>query len=157
MTFTELAKLDQSGPAQAPQNAQKPTSGVSTPRATKTTPLSPKRTISKARGETPTKEGRVGERPVSRPVDQSVVKQFILVKTAFYLPEDLSDKIDEAVSYLRKEHKIKKVDRSTFLSALLNNPELWDKPSLDKMIDGVIKYLTSRATGRPVEQSVDQE
>jgi len=116
----------------------------------KTTPLPRKRVSFEAKERDTLKEGRVGERPVAQSVDQSP-KRFILEKTAFYLPEDLSDKIDEAVAYFRRKHKIKKVDRSTFLSALLDNPEIWTKPSLDKLIDRIIKFLTSRATGRPVD------
>ena len=86
---------------------------------------------------------------VDRPVDQT--KRLVLVKTAFYLSEETSDNIDEAVAFLKKKYRIKKMDRSTFLSALLDNPDVWTKPSLDNLVNRVVKYLTSRATGRLVD------
>lgn len=58
---------------------------------------------------------------------------------AFYIPETIDQKIDEAVSYYHEKHKRRKVDRSAVVSALLGNPELWANQALDHFVDKVVR------------------
>ena len=101
------------------------------------------------------KKNRASNRPVSRPVDQSVdqpVNQQLTGKVvdrpvSFYLPEIVNEKIDEAVDYIGKKHRIK-ADRSAVVSAILGNPDIWKPEMLDQLVDGVVSQLTSRLTNR---------
>jgi hypothetical protein len=67
---------------------------------------------------------------------------------AFYITEDLDEKLDKAVNYLQKQHGIKKVDRSVLVNALLDNDTLWTDEALDQLVDRVVSQLTSRLMSR---------
>lgn len=71
--------------------------------------------------------------PVDRPV-------------AFYIPQSIHKKIDEAVLYYQGKYS-KKIDRSAVVSALLCNPKIWTHESLDQLVEKVINQLTNRLTG----------
>jgi hypothetical protein len=81
--------------------------------------------------------------PTSRPFSKIVDRP-----KAFYITEDLDEKLDKAVNYLQKKHGIKKVDRSVIVSALLDNDTLWTDEALDQLIDRVVSQLTSRLMSR---------
>ena len=66
---------------------------------------------------------------------------------AFYLPEIINEKIDEAVDYMEKYHRVK-VDRSAVVSAILGNPAVWEPESLSQLVDKAFSQLTSRLTRR---------
>jgi hypothetical protein len=85
-----------------------------------------------------------------RPVDQStrqltgaVVKRPL----AFYIPLTINEKIEEAVLYYRKKYN-QKIDRSAVVSAILGNPRIWKKPSLDKLAGKVADQLRNRLNDR---------
>jgi hypothetical protein len=78
-------------------------------------------------------------RPISRVVDRP---------KAFYITEDLDEKLDKGVNYLQKKHGIKKVDRSVLVNALLDNDTLWTDEALDQLVDRVVSQLTSRLISR---------
>ena len=66
---------------------------------------------------------------------------------AFYIPEVINKKIDEAMQYYQDKRR-KKFDRSALVSAILGNPEIWKEEALDRLIDKVTEQLTSRLTSR---------
>lgn len=66
---------------------------------------------------------------------------------AFYLPELIDQKIDEAIKYYQDTYRIK-FDRSALVSALLGNPALWTNEALDQLIDQVTEQMTNRLTSR---------
>lgn len=66
---------------------------------------------------------------------------------AFYIPESINQKIEEAVRYYQEKHH-KKIDRSTLVSALLGDPAIWEKPALDTLADKVMIQLKNRLTAR---------
>ena len=165
-TFSALSQLDRKDkaikPTSKPRKQDKATItpskgkkakiGANIRNKSESPPLPPKQAIKQAIKTPPQAQQSDGSQSggvVDRPVDQT--KRLVLVKTAFYLSEETSDNIDEAVAFLKKKYRIKKMDRSTFLSALLDNPDVWTKPSLDNLVNRVVKYLTSRATGRLVD------
>ena len=67
---------------------------------------------------------------------------------AFYITQRLDHRIDDAVRYFQEQFRIRKVDRSTVVNAMLDNDELWGEEALDRLADRVISYLTSRLTDR---------
>jgi hypothetical protein len=81
--------------------------------------------------------------PTSRPFSKIVDRP-----KAFYITEDLDEKLDKAVNYLHKKHGIKKVDRSVLVNALLDNDTLWTDEALDQLVDRVVSQLTSRLMSR---------
>ena len=91
------------------------------------------------------------EPPVSRRVDRSVDPQLMSKvvdrPVSFYLPEIINAKIDEAVDYMEKRHRVK-VDRSAVVSAILGNPTVWKPEARDQLVDKVVSQLTSRLTSR---------
>jgi hypothetical protein len=98
------------------------------------------------------------EREVSQPLDQSIdlstdqsTKQLIgrtvNRPVAFYIPEVINKKIDEAMQYYQDKRRMK-FDRSAIVSAILGDPKLWTHKSLDELIDNVTEQLTSRLTNR---------
>lgn len=86
-------------------------------------------------------------RPVNQPVDQQLTGKVVNRPVAFYLPEIINEKIDEAVDYIGKRHRVK-VDRSAVVSAILGNPALWEPEALNQLVDKTIGQLTSRLTNR---------
>jgi hypothetical protein len=66
---------------------------------------------------------------------------------AFYIPEVINKKIDEAVQYYEDEHRMK-FDRSAVVSAILGDPKIWTGKALDQLTSKVTEQLTSRLTGR---------
>jgi len=81
--------------------------------------------------------------PPSRPSSKIVDRP-----KAFYITEDLDEKLDNAVNYLQKKHGIKKVDGSVIVNALLDNDTLWTDEALDLLVDRVVSQLTSRLISR---------
>ena len=67
--------------------------------------------------------------------------------TGFYITEQLDNRLDQAVEYFRKQHGLKKVDRSIVLNALLERDELWADSSLNQLINQLIRLLTIRLMG----------
>jgi hypothetical protein len=67
---------------------------------------------------------------------------------AFYITEGLDEKLDRAVTYLQKNHGIKKVDRSVIVNALLDNDTLWTDEALDQLVERVVSQLTNRLISR---------
>jgi hypothetical protein len=50
----------------------------------------------------------------------------------FYIPTAINEHIDEAVLFFQKKYN-QKIDRSAVVSAILGDPKIWRKPSLDKL------------------------
>ena len=86
-------------------------------------------------------------RPVDPSVDRQLTGKVIERPVAFYLPEIINEKIDEAVDYMAKHHRVK-VDRSAVVSAILGNPAVWEPESLSQLVDKALSQLTSRLTSR---------
>ena len=63
---------------------------------------------------------------------------------AFYLPEIISDKIDEAVQYYREQCHIRQVDRTAIVAAILGDPAIWTAEALDKLANKVIAQFNDR-------------
>jgi hypothetical protein len=85
-------------------------------------------------------------------VDQStgqLIGKVLDKPVAFYIPEIINKKIDEAVRYYQKKYG-KKIDRSAVVSAFLGDPDSWTNEALDNLADKVIEQLTSRLVNRPV-------
>lgn len=102
--------------------------------------------------------GRLVDQPINQPVNQSInqsTNQSINQLTgpsvdrpvAFYIPEIINKKIDEAVQYYQEKYS-KKIDRSAVVSALLGDPPTWTHEALDQLVDKVINQLTNRLTSR---------
>ena len=87
------------------------------------------------------------DQPVNRSVDQQLMGKVVDRPVAFYLPESINEKIDEAVDYLEKQHRTK-VDRSAVVSAILGNPTIWEPEALNQLVDKAVSQLTSRLTSR---------
>jgi hypothetical protein len=81
--------------------------------------------------------------PTSRPFNKIVDRP-----KAFYITEELDDKLDKAVNYLQKKHGIKKIDRSAIVNALLDNDKLWTDAALDQLVERVVSQLTNRLMSR---------
>jgi hypothetical protein len=87
---------------------------------------------------------------VNRPLDLSVDQltgKVVDRPVAFYLPEIINEKIDGAVDYMEKRHRVK-VDRSAVVSAILGNPAVWEPESLNHLVNKAVSQLTSRLTSR---------
>lgn len=95
---------------------------------------------------------------VTQPVDQSIdrstkqstqqlIGRVVNRPVAFYIPEIINKKIDEAMQYYQDKRRLK-FDRSALVSAILGNPENWTPKALDQLIDKVTEQLTSRLTSR---------
>jgi len=132
-------------PIQANVEAEKPTPPPPSPREPSNpeskpiTPAEPEFKVNQSAGQSidqstsqSTKQliGRVVNRPV-----------------AFYIPEVINKKIDEAVQYYQDKRRLK-FDRSAIISAILGNPEIWTPQALDRLIDQVTEQLTRRLTSR---------
>ena len=62
----------------------------------------------------------------------------------FYITDRLDRELDRAVEYLRTRHGLRKVDRSTLVTVLLDRGELWTDAALDGLVDQVVTELTGR-------------
>ena len=89
-------------------------------------------------------------RLTSQSISQSTVSGNKLLEKpkAFYITERLNQRLDEAVRYYQEKHHIKKADRSTIVTALLDNEANWTEEALDGLVDRVISQLTKRFTNR---------
>jgi hypothetical protein len=65
---------------------------------------------------------------------------------AFYITEDVDQWINKAVQHFRKQG-LRKVDRSTVITAILHDPDLWQAESLDTLMERVVRHLTNRSIG----------
>ena len=83
---------------------------------------------------------------VSKPANQ-LVNSPIGMK-CFYIIGELSDRIDQAVEYFKTEKKLKNVDRSIVLTALLSKDNQWSSEALDQLTEKVLEALTTRAVSR---------
>jgi hypothetical protein len=70
---------------------------------------------------------------------------------AFYIPESINEKIEEALRYYQQKYN-KKIDRSAIVSALLGDATIWDRPALDKLADKVLEQLKNRLNERLSDQ-----
>jgi hypothetical protein len=87
---------------------------------------------------------------VNSPVNQSANQlsdRLMDKSTGFYISETLDRRLDAAVEYFRRKHNLKKVDRSIVLNALLEDEQIWRDPSLNQLIDRLIRLLTRRLMG----------
>ena len=82
--------------------------------------------------------GQSTEQAASRIVDRP---------KAFYITKRVDKYLDDAVRYFQERHKVKKVDRSAIVNALLDNETNWTVESLDLLFSRVINQLTNRLTG----------
>lgn len=86
-------------------------------------------------------------RPVGQPASPLAVRRTApIVEKSFYIPERLHKRIDEAVRYFQDVHGLRKADRSTVVSAMLDNEANWSSESLDLLVDRVLSQLASRLT-----------
>ena len=102
----------------------------------------------------PPKPGTEVGQPVDQSIDQStnqttkqLIGKVVNRPVAFYIPDVINKKIDEAVQYYQDKRRMK-FDRSAIVSAILGDSKIWTERSLDRMIDKVTKQLTSRLTSR---------
>ena len=62
---------------------------------------------------------------------------------AFYIPKQIDQKIDEAVTYFQEKYH-PKIDRSAVVSALLGEAKIWKKIELDKIAQRVMRQRKNR-------------
>src|SRR5713226_3963915 len=93
------------------------------------------------------------DQPTDQLTNQSISQQTLSLGTrivekpkAFYITERLNKRLDEAVRYFQEKHRLKKVDRSTLVNAILDTDANWTEEALDLILDQVISQLTSRLT-----------
>ena len=98
--------------------------------------------------------GSPSDRPVGQSTDRSTgpstevsINQVVGRPKAFYITERLDRWLDQAANYYQTVHRIKRVDRSTIINALLDDESLWSEEALDQSAHRVISQLTSRLTG----------
>jgi hypothetical protein len=118
-------------------------------------PPSPLPVGSKGNPQKSTRKSKLTSQSTSQSTNQSISQltsrlssRIVDRPKAFYITEDLDEKLDKAVNYLQKKHGIKKVDRSVLVNALLDNDTFWTDEALDQLIDRVISQLTSRLISR---------
>lgn len=66
---------------------------------------------------------------------------------AFYIPEVINQQLETAVQYYQQTAH-KKIDRSAVVSALLGDPKIWQKETLDKLAGKVLGQLKNRLSDR---------
>ncbi|MFN8458613.1 MAG: hypothetical protein U0401_28830 [Anaerolineae bacterium] len=66
---------------------------------------------------------------------------------AFYIPEVINQQLEAAVRYYQQTAN-KKIDRSAVVSALLGDPKIWQKETLDRLADKVLEQLKNRLSDR---------
>lgn len=99
----------------------------------------------------PTVRARSTSQSIVQPTDQATgrpANKIVDRPKAFYITERLDERLDAAVRYYQERHRIHKVDRSTIVNALLDTDDHWTDDALDRLVDRVIRQLTSRLTGR---------
>jgi hypothetical protein len=131
-----------------PAELQKPESKAEVsptplPKSSKANPQKPRRKPQLTSQSTSQSTNQSISQPTSRPISRIVDRP-----KAFYITEDLDEKLDMAVNYLQKKHGIKKVDRSVIVNALLDKDTLWTDEALDQLVDRVVSQLTSRLISR---------
>lgn len=89
--------------------------------------------------------------PIIQSTDQSINRltnqsenQIVEKPKAFYITKRLDYRLDTAVRYIQERHRIKKVDRSILVNAIMDTDALWTEQHLDLLIDRVMDLLTSR-------------
>lgn len=111
--------------------------------------------LEKAGSEIPKEESndRIGSKATGRSTTQSTIrssdqsaKQFNVVSRpkAFYITEALDERINRAVNYFKKTHGIKKADRSTVVTTILEDKELWTEEALSRLVDRLVNQLARR-------------
>jgi hypothetical protein len=130
-TYSQLNKLEQKKDP------------IETPAPSSTTQsvdqLTTQSTVQPTQQLTPETTNKFVVQPPTRVVDRP---------KAFYITEQLDKRIDKAVLYLQERHNVKKVDRSTIVTAMLDQEELWTDEALDQLVGRVVSQLTSRLMGR---------
>jgi hypothetical protein len=91
---------------------------------------------------------------VNQPINQSInqltdhLDERLMNKPkGFYISEKLDKRFDKAVEYFEEKHQLR-IDRSILLNALLEDENIWDEQSLDRLIDRLINQLTRKLTNR---------
>jgi hypothetical protein len=78
-----------------------------------------------------------------RPTDRMTARILDRPK-AFYITEELDRRLDETVRYVQEHHRVRRVDRSTVVNALLSDDALWSRSAIDRLVDRVVDQLTNR-------------
>lgn len=87
---------------------------------------------------------------VDSSIDQStnqLIGPVLSRPVAFYLPESINQKIEEAVFYYQTKRRMK-FDRSAIVSAILGDVQIWTTESLDRLAAKVTEQLINRTTNR---------
>lgn len=63
---------------------------------------------------------------------------------AFYLSEIISNKIDDAVEYYKAKRKLRQVDRTAVVAAILGDPEIWKSKALGELAEKVMEQFNDR-------------
>jgi hypothetical protein len=118
-------------------------------------PLTPLPARSKANPQKATHKAKSPSQSTSQSTNQSIdqptnrpLTKIVDRPKAFYITEGLDENLDKAVHYLQKKHRIKKVDRSVIVNALLDNDTLWTDEALDQLVEKVVSQLTNRLISR---------
>lgn len=69
-------------------------------------------------------------------------------RRTLYVTDENIKRLDKATEYLRERHKIRKADRSNVLGAILEDNNLWTEKRLDRLVNGVLEYLTAKLVSR---------
>jgi hypothetical protein len=141
--FSKLINPNTAKPAEPQKPESKGVSPTPLPKRSKANTQKPRHKPQLTSQSTSQSTNQLINQPTSRPISKIVDRP-----KAFYITEDLDEKLDKAVNYLQKKHGIKKVDRSVIVNALLDDDRHWTDEALDHLVDRVVSQLTSRLISR---------